>query len=109
MRVRLAREAMDCPDEWMRLNRMVMLCENSRHEWLADNPEEIHGSSWCRQQINSPAGDFNTKVLQEHIRWAAYPKDRHEITVCLKSTSTTELSPADALARSSAARYSVSS
>jgi hypothetical protein len=43
------------------------------------------------------AGGFNRKALEEHIRMAAYPKARAEVTVVLATVSANSLGVADAL------------
>ncbi len=95
MRVRFSLPVMSDKGSWRTLDRMVMLFEDGRHDWLADNPEEIESSPWL--QDGGRAGEANLKVLQEHIRMAAYPKPRIEITILLATASQTALSVIDGL------------
>jgi len=95
MRIRFSREVMADANSWRTLDRMVMHIEDRRHEWLADNPDEIEASPWMGDSGRS--GQANRKAYQEHVRWAAYPKKRIELTVALNTASVQLLSPPDAL------------
>ena len=96
MRVRFSAAVMADSGSWRTLDRIVMLFEEERHEWLADDPEGIEVSAWLRSDAGR-AGASNRKALQEHIRWSAYPKPRLEVTVDCETTSELTLGPADAL------------
>jgi len=96
MRVRLSAAAMDDSRNWRTLDRIVMLFEEERHEWLADNPEEIETSAWL-QSDTGRSGASNRKAFQEHVRWAAYPKPRIEMTVDCRTVSECTLGPPDAI------------
>src|SRR5690348_2798199 len=74
MRVRFSPEVMADAGSWRALDRMVMHFEDGHHDWLADNPMEIEASPWLQDAGRS--GGANRKALQEHIRMAAYPKNR---------------------------------
>lgn len=95
MRVRFSAAVMSDSASWRTLDRIVMFFEDERHGWLADNPTEIESSAWL-QSDPGRAVESARKALQEHIRWAAYPKPRLEVTVDAHTASDTILSPDDA-------------
>jgi len=95
MRIRFSPEVLADTRSWRSLDRMVMHFEDGRHDWLADNPLEIEASAWL--QDAGRAGEMSRKALQEHVRMAAYPKNRAVLTVALVTASDRVLSADDAL------------